>query len=39
VNGALVGNQTSDCPATFVPRVSSSFFSHFVLTFSIGTDF
>jgi outer membrane protein insertion porin family/translocation and assembly module TamA len=29
----------SNCPASFIPSVSNSFFSHFVLTFSIGTDF
>jgi outer membrane protein insertion porin family len=37
--GALLGNVNSTCPASFVPKVSNNFFSHFVLTFSIGTDF
>jgi outer membrane protein insertion porin family/translocation and assembly module TamA len=37
--GAIIGSVTSECPATFVPRVSSGFFSRFVLTLSIGTDF
>ncbi len=35
----LLGNVDSSCPASFVPGVSNRFFSHFVLTFSIGTDF
>ena len=35
----LLGNVESSCPASFVPKVSNSFFSHFVLTFSIATDF
>jgi len=35
----LLQNVDSNCPASFVPTVSNNFFSHFVLTFSIGTDF
>jgi hypothetical protein len=37
--GNLIQNVTSDCPATFVPKNSSAFFSRFVFTFSIGTGF
>ncbi|MGH7616409.1 MAG: BamA/OMP85 family outer membrane protein [Gemmatimonadaceae bacterium] len=37
--GGIVGNVNSDCPASFTPPVSSGFFSRFVLTLSIGTDF
>jgi outer membrane protein insertion porin family/translocation and assembly module TamA len=38
-DGTIIGNVNSECPATFVPKVSSSFFSRFVVTLSIGTDF
>jgi len=38
-NGAIIGSVTSDCPASFVPKGSSGFFSRFVFTLSIGTDF
>lgn len=39
VGGTITGSVTSDCPASFTPKVSSGFFSRFVITFSIGTDF
>src|SRR5215831_2636099 len=38
-DGNLIQNVSSDCPASFVPKNSSAFFSRFVFTFSIGTGF
>jgi hypothetical protein len=38
-NGAIIGSVSSDCPASFVPPVSSAFFNRFVLTLSIGNAF
>src|SRR5262249_27282395 len=38
-DGTIIGNVSPECPATFVPKVSSGFFSRFVVTLSIGTDF
>ncbi|HTE45595.1 MAG TPA: BamA/TamA family outer membrane protein [Gemmatimonadaceae bacterium] len=35
----LLEQDIAACPATFVPTRSSSFFSRFILTLSIGTDF
>jgi outer membrane protein insertion porin family len=38
-NGAIIGSVSSDCPASFVPPVSSAFLNRFVFTLSIGNAF